>query len=94
MAKFKNMMSLTPQYLVKLKLLTMPPDYLESLEIIGEASDIKRCLVTVNLYSYENACKKIIQLNNNVEVLAPYELRDFAINNAKTLFSIYGISIR
>jgi predicted DNA-binding transcriptional regulator YafY len=59
------------------------------MDIIEETTNDNKSVVTVNLYTYNNACKRIIEYRNTVEVLAPEKLKEFVIKNAQELLKIY-----
>lgn len=76
-----------PYYPVRIKLLD------QKLTGLGETnlsfSNSSTDEVTVNLYSYENACNKLLELSNRVEVLEPTVLRDYVISQAQSTLRIY-----
>jgi len=86
---FEEVLSQVPYYPVTLKLLSVSEDELHNMDITERKMDDKP-IVIANLYIYENACKRIVEYRDTIEVMAPKELREFAINNAKKLISIYS----
>lgn len=89
---FKQLLSQTPLYSVTLKLLTITKDELSKMELMEEITDKNSTIVTVNLYTYSNACKRSIEFGNSVEILAPGELKEFIIRNAQELLKLYSRS--
>lgn len=90
--QFKVDLSKTPCYPVKLRVISKTADCLANFEILDPADDRDRddSIRTINLYSFENACQEMIRLNHRVEILAPFELREFVIENAKRVLSVYS----
>lgn len=86
---FKQILSQVPFYAVTLKLLSLSKGELRDMDIIEETTIDNESLVSVNLYTYNNACKRIIEYGNAIEVLSPEELRKFIIKNAQELLMIY-----
>jgi predicted DNA-binding transcriptional regulator YafY len=86
---FKRILSQAPLYPVTLKLLSISKDELSGMDIIEEDVGGINAAITVNLYTYSNACKRCIEYGNGIEVLTPEELKEFIINNARELLRIY-----
>ncbi len=86
---FKQILSQVPFYQVTLKLLSISKEELTSMDIIEETTIDNESLVSVNLYTYTNACKRIMEYGNTIEVLSPEELRNFIIKNAQELLMRY-----
>ncbi len=89
LGQFKDAVSNKPSYPVKLRLWSRVLDCLANIEILNKSVGIDEAVVTVNLYSYENACQQIIRFNDNVEVISPPELKEFVIGNSKSVLSLY-----
>lgn len=47
-------------------------------------------IITVNLISFDDACKKLFELCDQLEILQPEELRCFIYKKASEIASIYG----
>lgn len=86
---FKQILSQVPFFPVDLKLLSISKEELNDMDIIEETTNDNKSVVKVNLYTYNNACKRIIEYGNTVEVLAPEKLKEFVIKNAQELLKIY-----
>ena len=86
---FKQILSIVPFYPVTINLLSLSKDELSDMDIIEETTIDKESIVSVNLYTYNNACKRITEYGNTIEVLSPEELRKSIIKNAQKLLMIY-----
>lgn len=86
---FKQILSQVPIFPVTIKLLSIAKEQLDNMDILEETITDNNAVVTVNLYTFENACKRIIEYGKSVEVLAPEKLKGFIINNARELLKMY-----
>ncbi len=86
---FKDLLSNVPFYPVNLRLLSITKAELSNMDVIEQLQPNKKDIILVNLYTYDNACKRIIEYGNTVEVLSPEPLRNFVISNAKDIINIY-----
>ncbi|MGF7059025.1 helix-turn-helix transcriptional regulator [Brassicibacter mesophilus] len=86
---FKQLLSEVPFYPVSLRLLSITKEELVKMDIIEQSQLNKEDIILVNLYTYDNACKRIIEYGNTIEVLSPELLRNFVINSAKDIINIY-----
>lgn len=86
---FKDLLSNVPFYPVTLRLLSITKEELSKMDIIEQLQPNKKDIILVNLYTYDNVCKRIIKYGNTVEVLSPEPLRNFVINNARAIVNIY-----
>ncbi len=88
-SNFKQILSQVPLYPVTLKLHAISKEELCGMDFIEEKSNGDSTIVTANLYTYNNACKRSIELGNTVEIIAPVELKEFVITKAQELLKIY-----
>jgi predicted DNA-binding transcriptional regulator YafY len=64
---FKQILSQVPFYPVTLKLLSLSKGELSNMNIIEETTTDNELLVSVNLYTYNSACKRIIEYGNTIK---------------------------
>lgn len=76
-----------PYYPVRLKLIDEGLPWLGEMDIVSQASNDS--IVTVNLFTYQNACNKLLELGSRAEVLEPAELRDYMIRQAHSILNLY-----
>jgi len=77
-------------YPVSLKLLSISKEDLTKIDVIDQSEIDNKQVVLVNLYSYSNACKRMIEYGNTIEVISPDLLRNYIINHAKDIINIYS----
>ncbi|WP_260509843.1 helix-turn-helix transcriptional regulator [Paenibacillus typhae] len=65
------------------------PELVNRLEVMNNAADHKNFILTVNMYSYEQACDKVMQLPGDIEVLEPLILREYIVEKIKLLQKMY-----
>jgi len=86
---FKQILSDVPFYPVTLRLLSITKEKLSKMDIIQQSQPSKEDIISVNLYSYDNACKIIVEYGSSIEVLSPEPLRDFVVTNARDIIKLY-----
>lgn len=86
---FKQSRRAEEYYPVRLKLKRPDPQFVNRLEVIERAVDQGDHILTVNLYSYEQACEKVLQLPEDIEVIEPTMLRDYIKEKIVLLHKVY-----
>lgn len=86
---FKEVLSEVPYYPVTLRLISISENQLEKMHIVEKPRGDKS-VITVNLYSYRNACNTILDYRDAIEVMEPLEIRNFIIDYAKKLLDLYS----
>ncbi|MGG1664248.1 helix-turn-helix transcriptional regulator [Brevibacillus sp. NRS-1366] len=89
-ADFKQGCRVREYYPVKIKLRMTNKTVKERLEVIGSRQAGEYFLLTVNLYSYERACRDIVDLLGHIEVIEPEMLRVFAKEKVTGLVNMYA----
>jgi predicted DNA-binding transcriptional regulator YafY len=77
-----------PSYSVRLELLDPGLAKLDGYDT--DFSSLNAHVVSVNLYTYENACSVLSELGSKVKVLEPAELRDYVARQARLVLDIYA----
>lgn len=76
-------------YPVTLRLANPHPELVNRLEVLNNVTDHNTFILTVNMYSYEQACDKVMQLPGDIEVLEPLILREYIMEKIKLLQKMY-----
>lgn len=75
---------------VVIKLHTEKQTVRNRLEVISAVRQGEYEILTVNLYSFSRACRDILDLIGQMEVMEPAELRVFAKERVQELMALYG----
>lgn len=74
---FKKNCTITDKYLAVIQVKDKGAHVLKELEVVQTKHQQDFIVATVNMYNYEYACDKIIDIIGHSEVLEPVELRDY-----------------
>ncbi|MDP5273649.1 helix-turn-helix transcriptional regulator [Chengkuizengella axinellae] len=76
-------------YLVRIKLQKRWIPLLEKLEVVEFKQNSEEVSATINMFKYEYACQDIMEFIGCVEVLEPFELREYIKNEVSNLLLKY-----
>ncbi|WP_042198627.1 helix-turn-helix transcriptional regulator [Paenibacillus camerounensis] len=86
---FKHNRRAEEYYPVVIRLNQPCPEAVSRLELLSVAAEQEAQILTVNMYSYEQACDKVMALPTNVEVLQPVVLREYIREKSLLLQKLY-----
>ena len=77
-------------YPVKIKL-SNDEKALTGFDVISTSKDNEYMVKVIDMLSFETACSILFPLSHHIEILEPYDIRDYILKKAEAIISFYNM---